>query len=150
MPACARPGKRKGPEVVDTEEDANSVVTYGAKRAPACSPRRERPCTRPTLAIYTPGGCPHVGSPPFTVRNLSTRTLDHARLAAIPTRHPELRDDADLAPGRADKVHPKAEDGLINGGVGPRGGVLVLGFEHAARVETAVVDAVPAQLVDRG
>lgn len=47
-------------------------------------------------------------------------------------------------------MHPEAEDGLIDRSVGPRSGVFVLGVEHAAGIETPMIDAVPAQLVDRG
>lgn len=115
-----------------------------------CSHKRERPLHAHPRGPNSGVSPRRVALPLSPETDSSARTLDHARLAAIPARHPELRDDADLAPGRPDKVHPEAKDGLIDGGIGPRGGIFVFGLEHAAGVETPVVDAVPAQLVDRG
>ena len=147
MPACARPRKPEA-QKSSFRRRCKQCCYICAKRAPACSPRRERLLRTPALAFQS-RGCPPRGVIPSGHRSKpSARTLDHARLAAIPARHPQLRNDADLAPGRPDKVHPETEDGLVDGGVGPCGGVFVLGFEHAARVETAVVDTVPAELVD--
>lgn len=78
----------------------------------------------------------------------SRRTLYQPRLAAVPRRDPQLRQQRDLAAARADKVRPERQDGLVDDGVGPPRRVAVPLLEDLHRPQRAVVDAVPPERVD--
>lgn len=71
------------------------------------------------------------------------------RPAPVPSGDPQFRDDAHLTIRRPDKRHPETQDGLIDGGVRPAPRLAVLGTQDVGSSELSVIDAEPAQVIDR-
>lgn len=82
-------------------------------------------------------------------RYASYGSLDEVRPATIPSGDPQFRDDAHLTIRSPDKRHPETQDGLIDGGVRPAPRLAVLGSQYIGRSELSVIDAEPAQIIDR-
>lgn len=79
----------------------------------------------------------------------SGRSLDEVGPSPVPSGDPQFRDDAHLAIRRPDKRHSETQDGLIDGGVRPAPRLAVLGSQDVGRSEVSVIDAEPAQVIDR-